>query len=157
MSSISNIRGAHYIQVDRVRVLKPWALCFSYLSEHLFCLTPGYSREQFIPSSCALMEPRKIETRSTLKSLVRMNLSPMAWSDGTHTLLELKVLLGSFPRSQPQCGPWVQGPFKEIMFPSFSAPAPPPIISQLKKELAQNGIVQTQLWAPRTRDRGLSC
>ena len=71
------------------------------------CLNPGYRCEQFIPSSYALMEPRKIETRSTLKSLVRMNLFPMAWGDGTHTLLELKVLLGSFPRSQPQRGPWM--------------------------------------------------
>ena len=121
------------------------------------CLAPGYSCEQFIPSSYALMEPKKIETRSTLKSLVRMNLFPMAWGDGTHTLLELNVLLGSFPRSQPQRGPWVQGPFKKILFPSLSAPAPPPIISQLKKEQAQNGIVQTQLWAPRTWDRGLLC
>lgn len=109
MSSISNVRGPHYIQVGQVRVLKPWALCFSYLTEHLLCASPQdtYRCEQFVPSSYALMEPRKIETRSTLKSLVRMNLFPMAWGDGTHTLLELKVLLGSFPRSQPQRGPWV--------------------------------------------------
>lgn len=122
------------------------------------CQAPGYSCEQDVSYSCVLTKSRRIGSRSSLKSLVRIIIFPVAWGDGTHILLELKVLLGPFPVPS-SCSPVSAlgaGPFKKIVSP-LPLWACPPIISQLKKELAQNGIVQTQLWAPRTRDRGLLC
>lgn len=91
------------------------------------CQAPGYSCEQDVSYSCVLTKSRRIGSRSSLKSLVRIIIFPVAWGDGTHILLELKVLLGPFPVPS-SCSPVSAlgaGPFKKIVSPPPSLGLPP--------------------------------